>query len=309
LEKYKPDALKVAVGTIFHNKAAEVDRLGNSLSHMGIDYWFLIGGEFQKPGDGHHHYNELDTKTWDVICHHEDIQRENGKQRIELRMEVMDGATEFMKRMKYVDMCREYGCNALFIVDSDEYAYENEEWGFERNWEKFRRWFYTSLERHPTHSVYSIRFIHNEYLGFDFHPRCWGYPEKMRYVQNSHYKFGNPEIDDVTDVLFTHQPTYGTIEGISLKHDHNLRSDEDMKNRRYYQDYLVKYEQFLERPDLTDGNPMMARRMALREMAPFEDNCMCFKCFKMKGIDVKTIIDPRPRDKREKDPYVTGIPL
>ncbi len=305
MDKYKPDALKVAVGTIFHNKAAEVDRLGNSLSHMGVDYWFLIGGGFDSsPG-----FSATDNKTLNVIMKHIGIQREYGTQGISILFDEMHGATEFMKRMKYVDMCREYGVNALFIVDSDEYAYENEEWGFERDWEKFRRWFYTSLERHPTHSVYSIRFIQSEYLAYNFHPRCWGYPEKMRYVQNSHYKFGNPEIDDVTDVLFTHQPTYGTIEGISLKHDHNLRTDEDMKNRRYYQDFLVKYEQFLERPDLTDGSPMMARRLALREMAPFEDNCMCFKCFNMKGIDPKTIMDPRPRDKREKDPYVTGIPL
>lgn len=305
MDKYKPDALKIAVGTIFHNKADEVDRLGNSLSHMGVDYWFLIGGGF----DGSPGFSTTDNKTLNVIMKHIGIQREYGTRGISILFDEMYGATEFMKRMKYVDMCREYGVNALFIVDSDEYAYENEEWGFERDWEKFRRWFYTSLERHPNHSVYSIRFIQSEYLAYNFHPRCWGYPEKMRYVQNSHYKFGNPEIDDVADVLFTHQPTYGTIEGISLKHDHNLRTDEDMKNRRYYQDYLVKYEQFLERPDLTEGNPMMARRLALREMAPFEDNCMCFKCFKMKGIDPKTINDPRPRDKREKDPYVTMIPL
>jgi hypothetical protein len=304
LDKYKPDALKVAVGTIFHEKPRELKRLGESLSHMGIDYWFLIGGGFEdSPGDP----RESDA-VCDVVDELENSQNENGTQGISIEYEYCDG-NEFQKRMKYVDMCRIFGCNALFIVDSDEYAYVNEEWGFERDWEKFRRWFYTSLERHPNHNIYSIRFIHNEYLGFDFHPRCWGYPDKVRYVQGSHYKFGNPEIDDVTDILFTHQPTWGVIEGISLKHDHNLRSDEDMKNRRYYQDYLVKYEQFLERTDLTDGNPMMARRMALREMAPFEDNCMCFKCFNMKGIDPKTIMDPRPRDKREKDPYITGIPL
>jgi len=305
VDKYKPESLRLAVGTIFHNKAQELDRLGNSLSHIGIDYWFLVGGGFNDtPG-----FSATDNKTLNVITKYRELQKDNGSSGIQIIFEEMHGATEFMKRMKYLDMCREYNCNALFIVDSDEYAYENEEWDFERNWEKFRRYFYSSLERHPTHSVYSIRLIQSEYLGSDFHPRCWGYPQNMRYVQNSHYKFGNPEIDEITDPLFTHQPTYGVMEGISLKHDHNLRSDEDMKSRRYYQDYLVKYEQFLERPDLTDGNPLMARRLALREMAPFEDNCICFKCFRMKGIDLKTIIDPRPRDKREKDPYLTGIPL
>ena len=303
--KYKPESLRIAVVTIFHNKAKEVDRLGNSLSHMGIDYWMLVGGGFDSsPG-----FSATDNETLNVIMKHRKLQSENGESGIKIEFEELHGATEFMKRMKYVDMCRRSNCNALIIVDSDEYAYENEEWGFEKNWEKFRRHFYARMEMNPDHSVYSIRFIHNEFLGFDFHPRCWGYPQYISYVQNSHYKFGNPSIDDVTDPLFTHQPTYGVIEGISLKHDHNLRSDEDMKSRRYYQDFLVKYEQFLERPDLTDGDPLMARRLALREMAPFDDNCICFKCFKMKGVDVNTIVDPRPRDKREKNPYLTGIPL
>ena len=305
MEKYKPDALKIAVATIFHNKPKELDRLGNSLSHMGIDYWFLIGGGF----DGSPGFSTTNNETLNVIMKYREIQEENGSQNIKIEFDEMQGATEFMKRMKYLDMCREFSCNALVIVDSDEYVYENKEWKFDADWEKFRRYFYTSLERFPTHNVYSIKFIWNEYLASDILPRCWGYPDKMRYVHGSHYKFGNPEIDDVTDTLFSHQETYGVIEGIALKHDHTLRTDEDMKNRRGYQDFLVKYEQFLERPDLTDGDPLMARRLALREMVPFSDNCVCLKCFKMKGMTRDQIMDTRPRDKRTKDPYVTGIQL
>jgi hypothetical protein len=305
LDKYKPDALKIAVGTIFHNKPKELDRLGNSLSHMGIDYWFLIGGGFNDtPGFG-----TTDNETLNVIVNHTAIQEEYGDSGIKMHFAEMSGATEFMKRMKYLDMCRRLNCNALVIIDSDEYAYENEEWGFKRDWEKFRRYFYGRMEMNPNHNVYSIPFIWNEYLAVDYHPRCWGYPDKMRYVHGSHYKFGNPEIDDVTDTLFSHQGTGGVIEGIALKHDHTLRSDEDMKNRREYQDFLVKYEQFLERPDLTDGDPLMARRLALREMAPFSDNCICMKCFKMKDMTPEQVMDTRARDRREKDPYVTGIPL
>jgi hypothetical protein len=131
----------------------------------------------------------------------------------------------------------------------------------------------------------------------------------MSYVQGSHYKFGDSSQDDVLDPLFGHQPSWGAVEGIVLKHDHTLRSDDDMKNRKDYQDYLVKYEQFLERPDLTDGNPEMARTLALREVAPFTDGCVCMKCFKMKNLRVEQIFDPRPRDKRELNPYRTGIPL
>jgi hypothetical protein len=304
LDKYKPDALKIAVGTIFHEKPKELKRLGESLSHIGIDYWFLIGGGFaDSPGDP----RESDA-VCDVIEELENSENEHGTQGISIEYEYCDG-TEFMKRMKYLDLCRQFGCNGLVIIDSDEYAYENEEWGFKRDWEKFRRYFYGRMEMNPNHNVYSIPFIWNEYLAVDYHPRCWGYPDKMRYVHGSHYKFGNPEIDDVTDTLFSHQGTGGVIEGIALKHDHTLRSDEDMKSRREYQDFLVKYEQFLERPDLTDGNPLMARRLALREMAPFSDNCICMKCFKMKGMTTDQVMDTRPRDRREKDPYVTGIPL
>ncbi len=297
--------LKVAVGTIFHNKPKELDRLGNSLSHMGVDYWFLVGGGF----DGSPGFSATDDETLNVIVKHMKIQGENGDQGILVKFDEMHGANEFQKRMKYVDLCRQYGANALVIIDSDEYAYGNEEWGFEKNWEKFRRFFYTYLERYPDHNVYSIRFIYNEFLAHDFHARCWGYPDKMAYVQGSHYKFGNIETDDVNDVLFTHQGSWGVVEGISLKHDHSLRSEEDMRSRKQYQQFLVKYEQFLERPDLTNGEPLMARRLALREMEPFTDNCVCMLCYKMKGMTPDMIQDPRPRNKREKNPYVTGIPL
>jgi hypothetical protein len=304
LQKHRFNELKIGVGTIFHNKHKELDRLAHSLSPEGIDFWFLVGGGFKdSPGDP----RESD-ETIDVIENFENEQNKIGSQGIQIEYEYCDG-NEFQKRMTYVDMCRRYNVDALVIIDSDEYPYENEEWGIEKNWEKFRRFIYSYLERYPYHSVYSINEIWNEFLATMPYARCWVRPELMTYVQNSHYKFGNPEQDDVLDPLFTHQPTWGVIEGITLKHDHTLRTDEDMNSRREYQDFLVKYEQYLERTDLSDGNPMMARRLALRDVAPFADNCVCMKCFKMKKLTVDQVMDTRPRERREKNPYLTGIPL
>lgn len=305
MNKYKPETLKIAMGTIFHNKPKELDRMLHSFSHLGVDHWFLIGGGFKDSPDDPHENGETVT----VLENFRAEQDEYGSQGIEIGWSVMLGATEFQKRNRYLDYARQYGCNALMVIDSDEYAYENKEWEFEKNWEKFRRFYYSFLERYPEHNVYSVRIIVNEFLGFDYYPHCLAYPEKVAYVQASHYKFGNIETDDVNDPLFTHQASWGTMEGITLKHDHTLRTEEDMKARRGYQDFLVKYEQLLDRPDLTGGDPLMARRMALREVVPFNDNCMCMLCFKMKGIPVEQVMDPRPRDKRQKNPYVTGVPL
>lgn len=302
--KYKPD-FKIAVGTIYHKKADELNRLLHSFSHFGVDYWLLVGGAFLDSPD----QESYDSRTENVIEHFKEDQEEYGSKGIQVINHVMYNCNEFQKRQKYIDMARNVEANALLIVDTDEYAYENPEWNFELNWEKFRRFFYSYLERYPGHSVYSLRIIVNEYLHSDFYARCWGYPELMTYVQGSHYKFGNPEQEDVLDTMFTHQTPWGVIEGLTLKHDHTLRTDEDMKNRRGYQDYLVKYEQFLQRPDLTDGDPEQARLLALREVVPFTDGCLCMKCFEMKKYPIERIPDPRPRDKREKNPYITGIPL
>ena len=273
-----------------------------SVSAEGFEYWFMIGGGFKDSPDDWQEGKEVK----EIIGEFQDANYKDG---IYLHNVFMRDATEFMKRQKYVDMAKEYDVDALLIVDSDEYVYENKEWDFEKNWEKFRRHVYSYIIKYPQHNVYSIRIIVNEYLGNDYYGRVWTNLENMNYVQNSHYKFGNIETDDVTDALFTHQTPWGVVEGITLKHDHTLRSDEDMKNRREYQDFLVIYERLLEQKELTGGEPAVARRMALNQMAPFSDNCICLKCFKMKGMTTEQVIDPRPRDKRQKDPYVTGVPL
>ncbi len=307
MSKFAEKELHVAAGTIFHNKPAELKRMLYSMPRGCIDYWFLIGGAFAESPDKERIINQ---ETLDVIYGFEtdQMQYDDG---IKVVWTVLLDSNEFSKRMKYLDLCRQYDVNCLLIIDSDEYVYENMryEWmPYEKNAEKFRRYCYSNMIKYPEHNVYSLNIIQNEYLQKDLYPRVWMYPDQMAYVRGSHYKFGNPYLDKVEDVMFTHQASFGAIEGITFKHDHTLRSDVDMKNRRVYQDWLVEYEAALE-SDYDIKTLGEIRADAAKSIKPFNDGCMCFKCVKTKGLDPEFFFDPRPKDKRIFDPYITGIPL
>lgn len=303
--RFAEEHLNIAVGCIFHNKAAEMSRMFYSLSSQGIDQLFLVGGAFEKSPDKD---TQMDKKTAELIDTFHEEQMESGSSGIKVHVEIMDGATEFMKRMKYLDMARIYEANCIFIIDTDEYVYQNQQWDFKTNWEQFRRDIYANMIKYPDHNVFSIDIIQNEFLQKDMYPRIWNFPDQISYVRGSHYKFGNPEVDDVDDVLFNHQGSWGVVRGVTLKHDHTLRTDEDMANRRSYQDWLVQYEAMLDAEyDKRDIKDIQAE--SLQKVVPFKDNCMCFKCVEIKKLDPTHFFDPRPRDRRQENPYLTGIPL
>jgi len=306
MQIFEEDDMDIAVGTVFHNKGYELKRTLYSMSNEGIDYWFLIGGAFRDSKDP---VRGTDAETYKIIDTFRTEQAELGSRGIQVIFEDMPESNEFEKRMKYLDMCRQYECDGLFIVDSDEYVYENTEWDFVTDWEKFRRYWKSWQIRFPRHNVYSVYMIHSEFLGRDVHSRCWVNPSNMVYVKGSHYKFANPEEDDFSDILFHAQTSFGIVEGITLKHDHNLRTDDDMKYRRSYQDYLANYESFLEQQNLTGHNPEIAKKLAEQRPIHLDDRCICLRCARMKGVDPEQIFDPRPRDRRQRNPYVDGIPL
>src|ERR1044071_695484 len=301
------DQLKVGVGTIFHNKPAELRRMLYSMPQDAVDIWFLIGGAF---AESHDPQRVSNSETIKVINRFREEQDESGSNGIRVVWIDMPDSSEFQKRMKYIDMSRQLGVNCLFIVDSDEYVYENPrvDWAdFKTDAEKFRRFCYSYLVRYPKHNIYSIDIIQSEYLGKDMYPRIWMNPEEVCYIRGSHFKFGNPETDDINDVFYMHQHSWGIVEGITLKHDHTLRSVDDMKYRKDDQEFLVKYEIELDSKGL-DFDVNEARKKALKEKQPWKDNCMCMACVKTKQIDPDKLFDPRPRDKREKNPYKTGVP-
>ncbi len=303
-----PNELKIAVGTIFHNKPEELKRMLYSMPQDAVDTWILLGGAFK---ESHDPQRGSDYKTIKVIDTFRSEQEELGSNGIQMVWYDIPESNEFQKRMKYVDVCRQLGINCLFIIDSDEYVYENEDvdWvNLKTDVEKFRRFCYSYLVRYPRHNVYSIDIIQSEYLGKDMYPRIWMNPAEMCYIRGSHFKFGNAETDDINDVFYMHQHSWGLVEGLTLKHDHTLRSVDDMNYRKDYQEFLVKYEIELDAKGL-DFDVKAAKEKALKEKQPWKDNCMCLACVKRKGIDPDQLFDPRPRDRREKNPYKTGIPL
>ncbi len=306
--RFAQDNLNIAVGTIFHNKAAEMKRMLHSISNEAVDQWFLVGGAFANSPNKD---EWLDNATLEVLETFKKEQEEAGSRGIKLRVEIMEGANEYAKRMKYVDMCRQNDVNCLFIVDTDEYVYENEkvDWfDCKTNWEQFRRDIYANMIKYPDHNVFSTDIIQNEFLHKDMYPRIWNFPTQMSYVRGSHYKFGNPEVDPIDDVLFTHQASWGAVRGITLKHDHTLRTDGDMNNRRTYQDWLVQYEAMLD-AEYDKRDIKEIQQESLSKVKPWNDNCMCFKCVVIKNMDPTKFFDPRPRNRREHNPYLTGIPL
>jgi hypothetical protein len=308
MSRLYPHELRIAVGTIFHNKPEELKRMLYSMPQDAVQTWFLIGGAFADSKDPQRITN---SKTLNVIDTFREEQEESGSNGIEVMWSDMPESNEFQKRMRYVDMCRQFDINCLFILDSDEYVYDNPKidwYKFKTDVERFRRFCYSFLVRYPKHNVYSVEIIQSEFLGKDVYPRIWMNPSEVSYVRGSHFKFGNPETDDINDYFFMHQHSWGVIEGIILKHDHTLRSVDDMAHRQDYQEYLVRYELNLEEQG-ADVDTKAARLQALKEKQPWKDNCMCMRCVKVKGLDPETLFDPRPRDRRQENPYVTGVPL
>jgi hypothetical protein len=308
--KYQnPDGVKIAVGNIYNNCKDEEQRFLYSFveDYPTVDVMLLIEGAFEflvEPNKFHEPIPpESDDGTNEMIDTFIEEQRERGSRGIRVYRETVIG-NEFQKRQRYVELAQVFKCNVLMIVDSDEYIHEDSRIQVSKNWNNFRRRLKGAFDH--DHNVYDISIVRTEFGGRQSHKRIWIRPEQMTYWKGSHYKFvriGDPDINNSNWAnQYGTQPTWYLFEDVSLKHDHNLRTDEHFYFRNLYQNYLVKYEHLLERGFSLHDADMIAK--ATMQAMSYKDICTCKRCVIKNNIDPRVLFDARPKVMRkEYDPF------
>lgn len=298
--------LKIGVGIIFYEAYDELERTILSLmpdnsdnNYHTVKYIFLIDGSFGYNGDK---LSSPETVR-KIECLATTCYLLYGINIIYIDDQA--GQNEYSKRQRYLELCAAYKCNVLMIMDSDEYIFEDEKLGITKNWKQFREELLESFVLN--HNVFSIQCVFTEYGQMSPYPRVWIRPEQMTYFNLSHYKFINwterdPQKKAFQDYFQT-QGSYRTLKGITMKHDHNLRSDTHFNDRSTYRSYLSQYEKILE--DLTipvKDSDEIAKKI-VQQGYRLGGQCFCKRCVKLAGINPKTIFDARPKEKRTWNPY------
>jgi hypothetical protein len=192
----------------------------------------------------------------------------------------------------------------MLIIDSDEYIFDDKRFDVVKDWAGFRSYVKECLFLQT--NVFSINVMHTEYGGREPHKRVWLYPDQMTYWAGSHYKFLNPNDHDFERLELAkylgRQPSFLTFKHLTLKHDHNLRTDEQFHFRHLYQSWLINYEHLLESNyDLQNANQLALVRMS---EVPYTSVCVCRRCTERNHYDPRWYYDQRPKNKRkEYDPF------
>lgn len=152
------------------------------------------------------------------------------------------------KRMQYVKKAEELGCDAIVIIDSDEYLHPEY-----NDWKEFRSW----LKRYShSHDPLNRGFVFNLLFWVDEHyekayncietgkfermPRVWHRPEKLEYYSGVHYWVRHREFVD------PHEKLGSTLvdinHGIRLAQDSHLRRKDFQKSRDIWAKLGMKYE-------------------------------------------------------------------
>jgi hypothetical protein len=230
--------MKIAAGIIFFNDKESLRRCINSLV-MGVDIIFAIDGKFpQYPG---------------TECLSYDGSRELVKKYSDYKVVLIDyPKSEFEKRQHYLKLCEDYGVDVLLIIDSDEYVMPTLE---NSNWNRFRKSLHkVIIERDGGNkqNVYGINMFNQADGSTLAYPRIWYRPEEMEYYAGRHYFFRNkyPPGHTLHKTNLPHQAAHNVnlIEGVTLAHDHLLRSKHHMSGRHEYQIWLSNYEIHLPPP-------------------------------------------------------------
>ncbi|MGE5661122.1 MAG: hypothetical protein ACM3X1_02635 [Ignavibacteriales bacterium] len=237
--------MKVAIGCLFYNCYAELDRLLNSIPKGFIQYFIGIDGVYRYTKEQNPELPELSTDgSRELIL-------ENSKKFIPVLVDKPNNL-EFNKRNAYLETCEKLGdVDVLIIVDSDEYflypeATEPETafFRFKQNIEK------AIMDTQQNHNIFAIRTLNlNESPPYEsYHPRIWYRPGEMRYLNGSHYYYANIVTEKNDIELFDSQRynyvqySHSVVKGVILAHSHALRSKQHMQMRADYIPYLIRFE-------------------------------------------------------------------
>ncbi len=219
---------KVAAGVVFYNDKESLRRTLTSLCKPDIDIIFAIDGKFPNhPGN-----DELST----------DGSREMIKRNFQDKAVLIDAPLpEYRKRQTYLDLCGQYNCDILLIIDSDEYIVDELSY-----WEYFRRELYDKIvvEGKEEHNIFNIK-MHSKISLAGGHlldllvnyPRIWFKPYEMHYARARHFEFM-----DKNGNIQTGSEANATINSLRLKHDSELRTKIHEDDKALYQTWLRDYE-------------------------------------------------------------------
>jgi hypothetical protein len=270
-------------------------------SEDGVNYVFLIDGAFDWYIDkfwSESDFWHLSTDgSREMIKTFEEEQLESGSRGINVVLDDLPGS-EIDKRSRYLELCRRYDCNYLLIVDSDEFfIYDNKA----TDWPVFWKNFLNRVIQYGGHNVFSLNTIVNEYGKIMKYPRCWYDPGAMIYRDGLHWTFANFLKGQHLETALAVRTQYSlaTVEGATLKHDHGLRTDKDMKDREKYDNWLVAFEKNL----MNGMSKEEAAKAANEKPAEHRNDCVCPRCVDFYNRDLSKIFDSRPPEKRTNDPY------
>jgi hypothetical protein len=236
----------LGIGTIFHNSYSELKRLSESLPPNSVDIWLCIDGIFNYSKEQNPELPDLSNDgSRELLLNQKNIEQ--------VHIFDMPRSSEFDKRNKYLEMCKQYNIDTLIITDSDEFFIVPEGVTPERSWDIFKRNFEMLASKNGyKHNVFSIRTLDIATNTDSVRARCWYNPADMRYVHNSHYHYYNTKTEQkdlehcIQNRLTYCQSTRGVIKGLTLAHDHSLRSKEQLQLREQYQRFLVTYESLVQ---------------------------------------------------------------
>ena len=236
----------IAIGCVFYQCYPELERLLNSIPKGFIKYFIAI--------DGVYRYTKEQNPELPILSN--DGSRElilaNSNKFIPILVHKPNNL-EFNKRNAYLEACEKLGgdVDVLIIVDSDEYFLYPEGTAPETAFARFKQNIEKAVrDTQQKHNVFALRTLNlNESPPYEsYHPRIWYKPGQMRYLNGSHYYYGNIVTEKKDIELFDSQGynyvqfSHSVIKGIILAHNHNLRSKQHMKMRAEYIPYLIRFE-------------------------------------------------------------------
>lgn len=243
--------IKIALLLNFYNGYTGIKRLLDSIPQGFLDYLVAVDGVYR-------YHKEQNPDLSDIS---DDGSREL---LVSSRHKFSNGVIlynkintiEFHKRNTYLEACEKLGdIDVGIICDDDEFfivpAVVVEDTKPEDAFTRFKQNIETAIMKHKNHhNVFSIQGLNlNADPPYDCaHPRVWIHPSEMRYLNGSHYYYGNVVTEKESIETFKRQRynfvqySKGIIKGVVLAHSHALRSKQYMKEREEYIEYLKRFE-------------------------------------------------------------------
>jgi len=219
--------IKIAVGIAGYQEVVGTNRAIGSC-YKSVDHVFFIDGIYSK----YYRYSNTKNKLSD------DGTRELAARYPNVILQDMPMSTEIGKRNKLLSLCKQYSCDFLITLDTDEYIIEADWALFRKNLKEI------VLERdRGKYLVYNIPFTENWGLPGGWtaqRQRLFYRPSKIRYY-GKHYRY---KILDKQSVeygrIYDGDSGFDTIRGIRIKEDKSVRSAEREKAMKEYENtYLI----------------------------------------------------------------------